>query len=86
MATVIKNINHLKKCAMIESSDFWIRLNYGAKSSKDIKYYKDNDSWSVFHSISDSFCEYKDDKDFIENEDFIIKAIETNNLIWEKYE
>jgi len=86
MATVIKNMNHLKKCAMIESSNFWIRLNYGTRSSKDIKYYKDDDSWSVFHFISDSFCQYKDDKDFIENEDFIIKAIKTNNLIWENYE
>ena len=70
---------------MVESPDFWIRLNYGARSSKDIRYYKD-DSWSVLHFISGTFCEYKNDKDFIKHEDFIIEALNTNNLIWENDE
>jgi len=85
MATIVKTLDHLKECAIVEQSDFWIRLNGGAKSSKDIKYYEDG-SWGVFHYIDDSFCEYENDKDFIEDEDFIIKAIKTNNLIWENYE
>ena len=66
------------KC--ISESEVYILLNGMLRSSKYIQHYKDN-SWWIEHQISDTEIEYKNDKEFKENEPMIFEAMEKGCLI-----
>ena len=66
------------KC--ISESEVYILLNGILRSSKYIQYYKNN-SWWIEHQISDTEVEYKNDKEFKENEPLIFEAMEKGCLI-----
>tara|TARA_Y100001963_G_C6419371_1_gene281985 strand:+ start:85 stop:354 length:270 start_codon:yes stop_codon:yes gene_type:complete len=66
------------KC--ISESEVYILLNGMLRSSKYIQYYEDN-SWWIEHQISDTEIEYKNDKEFKENEPMIFEAMEKGCLI-----
>ena len=64
----------------ISESEVYIRLNGGLRSSKYIQYYEDG-SWWIEHQSCDAECEYKNDKEFKENEPMIFKALNNGALI-----
>lgn len=64
----------------ISESEVYIRLNGGLRSSKYIQYYEDG-SWWIEHQSCDAECEYKNDKEFKENESMIFKALNNGALI-----
>ena len=66
------------KC--ISESEVYILLNGMLRSSKYIQHYEDN-SWWIEHQISDTEIEYKNDKEFKENEPMIFEAMEKGCLI-----
>ena len=66
------------KC--ISESEVYILLNGMLRSSKYIQHYKDN-SWWIEHQVSDTEIEYKNDKEFKENEPMIFEAMEKGCLI-----
>ena len=82
----IKTIEELKeyckhdddKC--ISESEVYVLLNGILRSSKYIQYYNDG-SWWIEHQISDWEVEYKNDKEFKDNEEMIFKAMENCCLI-----
>ena len=86
----IKSLEHLKKVAGHQgdgSSDrasFFIPLNGGFRSSKEIGYYKFDDSWEIFNHISGAWEDYDSTEEFIECEPFIIEAINEGALIHEE--
>ena len=49
----VKDIEELKTLA-VEGAEFFIKLNGGMRSSKNITYDKDNDTWEVYNGIDDS--------------------------------
>lgn len=50
----VKDIEELKTLA-VEGEEFFIKLNYGARSSKNITYDKESDSWEIYNGIDDTF-------------------------------
>ena len=85
---IVSSLNHLKEVAKrandCDRASFFIRLNWGARSSKDIGYYPNCDGWDVIHYISDSTENYDSTKDFLEGESFIIKALDKGALYIEE--
>ena len=82
---VINSIEELKKhCNESPYNEFFILLNGGARSSKRIQYWKDNDSWCIMNEIDDSESDYGTTEEFKQNEPMIFKAI--NNNAFYKYE
>jgi uncharacterized protein YaaR (DUF327 family) len=74
----IATIEELKKEATNANgdySDFFIALNYGARSSKRISYDPENETFNVINEIDES---YEDDltEDQLRNETNIVIAIE----------
>lgn len=90
---VVESFKELKQLASNHEypMDFYILLASGFRSSKEIKYYElwrgasKESSWDVFHNISDTWCEYENDKDFKQNEPMIMEAIKKRVLIWEDF-
>jgi len=80
---LVKSIDHLKKVSQNITFDFFIRLNHGVRSSKEIDY--SNKKWEVFHSVSSCYIEYETDKEFIEEEFMIMDAIKDKNLFYIEY-
>lgn len=51
----IKDIEELKTLAeREEGAEVFIRLNYGLRSSKNITYDRDSDSWWIYNGADDS--------------------------------
>ena len=78
----INSIEDLKKEATTKNgdyADFFITLNYGAKSSKRILFNKDTETFDVINEIDYS---YQDDLTEVQlaNETFIVEAIEKGAL------
>jgi hypothetical protein len=72
----IHNINELKKhCNDSPYNEFYLKLNFGIRSTKRIQYWKDFDSWCIFNEIDDSMSEYNSTDDFKNNERLIIEAM-----------
>ena len=76
----IRNIDELKKwCADHDGvCQCFVLLNGGFRSSKDIHHYPGDGSWDVFHYISDSWVESKDDETFRKEESFLLEAMTAN--------
>jgi hypothetical protein len=49
----ISSLEELKKLASESTVYAFIHLNYGLKSSKDISYDKESDTWEIYNSIDD---------------------------------
>jgi hypothetical protein len=64
MATQVENLDHLKKLAE-NGTDFHIRLNGGFRSSKNIYYNSDNNTFEISHYIDDT-DEYITEQELIE--------------------
>ena len=78
----ITNIYQLKRIALESNDntvDCFISLNGGLRSSKEIRYEEDEE-WSIFHGISDTWSDYSSDKDFIKDESFLIDAMSKGAL------
>ena len=73
-----KDVSYNGGC--VSDCEVYILLNGMLRSSKYIQHYKDN-SWWIEHQISDTEIEYKNDKDFKENEPMIFEAMEKGCLI-----
>lgn len=53
---VIETIEELKTLASKDGGcDCYIRLNFGARSSKHVAYDKNTDEWSIYNEIDGSF-------------------------------
>lgn len=50
----IKSLEELKLKASAGPVDCFIRLNFGLRSSKDVEYNEDTDTWYIFHHIDGS--------------------------------
>lgn len=50
----ISNIEELKQACMNHRADFILQLNFGLRSSKEIEYNSEKDSFSVYNYIDDS--------------------------------
>mgnify|MGYP003141255904 CR=1 FL=1 len=81
--TRVKNIEQLKKICLNDYQDFYIQLNFGCRSSKEIMYSDTEDVFYVNNNI-DGTCQECTPKQ-IEQETNIIKAIECGSLIHENY-
>jgi len=77
----IENIDDLKKQSQNDDMfEGFILLNLGCRSSKKVSYHKDDDSWLLINEIDDSESHYGNTRDFIKNEDNIMKAIEVGSF------
>lgn len=76
---LIKSIEELKKVANFDDrnscTEFYIRLNGYARSSKRVFYYPSTNTFDIYNAIDDSF---QDDltKEQLRNETKIVEAIE----------
>ena len=50
----IEDLEELKNICSRESIDCFIQLNYGLRSSKNISYDRDADTWYIFNEIDDT--------------------------------
>lgn len=50
----INNLDELKQACMDHYASFVLQLNFGLRSSKDIEYNSEKDSFSVYNYIDDS--------------------------------
>ena len=64
----------------VNTLECYILLGGLCKSSKDITYYPDEDTWDIFHYIDDSFVVYNSTEHMIKSTN-ILKAIENKCLI-----
>lgn len=80
----ILSIEQLKKEATYKEHnpelECYIVLGGLCKSSKDITYYPDDDTWDIFHYIDDSFVVYNSTEHMLKSTN-ILKAIENKCLI-----
>jgi len=74
----IKSIDELKRQCSDDVYEFFIMLNGGARSSKDIRYEPTDDSWCMTNGIDDSHVDYNSTDDFLKNEPLIVKAMAFN--------
>ena len=70
----VKSIEQLKELAYENQIDCMIQLNGGGYSRKTISHY-DDDSWEIFHHISDEWEEFVSTYDLI-NDEFYGKFIQ----------
>jgi hypothetical protein len=74
----ITSLEELKKEAAYNEHDvaeFFIMLNFGARSSKRVVYFPDNDTYDILNYIDDSYEEDLTEEQ-LRNETHIIDAIE----------
>ena len=76
----ILSIEQLQKEADKEEIECYIQLGGLCKSSKDIIYYPEDDTWEIFHYIDDSFVVYDSTEHMLKSTN-ILKAIENKCLI-----
>lgn len=81
----ITSIEQLKRIAGVPDSngfDGYIALAGGlGRSSKQIWYDEDDDSWDIVNWIDESEVSYSSTKEFIDNEPNIMLAIDNHALI-----
>lgn len=78
----VESIEHLLTLAHESQIDCMIQLNGGGFSRKTISYY-DDDTWEIFHHISDEWEEFSSTYDFVNDEfygSFICEAIKKGAL------
>lgn len=51
---LVSSVDHLKELCYEKQEEFFIRLNFGARSSKSIEYYPDDNKFLIFNQIDDS--------------------------------
>ena len=78
MMKAIKSIDELKRQCSDDVEEFFILLNGGARSSKDIRYEPADDTWCMTNGIDDSHVDYDSTDDFVMNEPMIVKAMAFN--------
>ena len=83
--TRIKSIEELKTiCSDDYFQDFYISLANGlARSSKEIRYNEEEDTWEIMNGIDGIYLEYSTTQ--LESYTNIIQAIDNGSLIHEKY-
>tara|TARA_Y100001973_G_C5011930_1_gene238790 strand:+ start:366 stop:623 length:258 start_codon:yes stop_codon:yes gene_type:complete len=82
--SIVKSLEELKKICLNDYQDFYISLANGiARSSKEIMYNEEENTFSVFSGINGEFYEYCETQLFAHTN--IIQAIEAGTLIHEKY-
>ena len=74
----IKSIQELQRLCANDMESFYMLLNGGCRSSKDISYYPKSDSWCMTNCIDDSIVDYVSTDDFVKNEPLIVKAMAFN--------
>ena len=85
MKLKVKSIEHLKELSDVdrdgmEHFEGCIRLNGNLNSSKSIWYFKKADSWDILNESDGSEAEYDSTEEMIENEEFLIQAINEGSL------
>jgi hypothetical protein len=78
----ITSIKELKKEATTQNgdyADFFITLNYGAKSSKRILYHPETNTFDIINEIDYSYQDDLSEED-LANETFIVEAISKRAL------
>jgi len=78
MSTQVKDLNHLKSRAE-EGCEVYIQLNYGAKTSKYIKYYPEDNTFDI-HNFVDSSDQLEITESKLETDTIIVKAIKNKSL------
>jgi len=83
--TRVKSIEQLKTiCSDDYFQDFYISLANGlARSSKEIRYNKEEDIWEIINGIDGIYLEYSTTQ--LESYTNIIQAIDNQSLIHERY-
>lgn len=80
---IIKDLEELKKLASRDGGvDCFIKLNFGARSSKHIDY-NPGDGWYIYNEIDDTEDKYPTDESL--NETNIPEALSKQALIMEDY-
>lgn len=82
---VVTSIDELKTIAGEPDSngfDGYIALSGGMfRSSKQIRYYSDDDSWYIYNEIDDTEVAYGSTDDLLSNEYNIVEAINKGALV-----
>ena len=83
--TRVKSIEELKTiCSDDYFQDFYISLANGMlRSSKEIRYNEEEDTWEIMNGIDGIYLEYSTKQ--LESYTNITQAIDNGNLIHEKY-
>ena len=83
--TRVKSIEELKTICLDDYyQDFYISLANGMlRSSKEIRYNKEEDIWEIMNGIDGTYLEYSTTQLFQHTN--IIQAIDNGSLIHEKY-
>jgi hypothetical protein len=63
----VKSIEHLKKLCLNNSNEFFIKLNYNARSSKYIFYNKDKELFYIINYIDDTEQSLSEEELFTES-------------------
>lgn len=77
----VKTLKELKEYCADESQDLYILLRFGLRSSKNIQYNTELQSWSIYNCIDDTVSEYANDKELAEHYPLFMEAIELGCLI-----
>jgi hypothetical protein len=75
MITKVNSLDELKQMCDGVTEDFFIQLNFGARSSKQISYNKDTDTFYILNEIDDTEQELNSEKMMDENYTNIGKAM-----------
>jgi hypothetical protein len=83
---LVESISHLKELSNVDGfAEFYVRLNFGLRSSKRIRYFVDSDTFMVNHGIDDSWDCDINEKELSERTN-IIEAIEKHALFYEGWD
>lgn len=74
----IKDLEQLKKRAAKGPIEVFLLLNFGLRSSKDLSYNKETDTWSIFNYIDDTSQTLKTEE--LSDNTNIIEALEKKAL------
>lgn len=82
---LVNLIDQLKKLA-VDGADFYIALNGGLRSSKNITYVQENNTFEIINEIDFSFDTLTEEQLFDRNFTNIGYALENNALFTHNYE
>ena len=77
----IKSLQELKEYCANEPKELYIKLNYGARSSKDVTYWPETGNWEIWHGIDDTSQSFEDDKQLEKEYPLLMEALKTDNLL-----
>jgi hypothetical protein len=77
----VKDLAELKIQCLNKNNDYYIALNGGLRSSKNITYNSTTDKWHIYNEIDNTYDVFNGDEDFKEKYPLFFAALKMGAII-----